>query len=47
MDKADDLAYDNAFSRLIHAIGKDTLKKLQSSKVLLCGLRGLGIEIGA
>lgn len=42
-----DLKFDNEYSRLIGAIGKDALKRLQSAKVLLVGLNGLGLEIGA
>lgn len=40
-----DLKFDNEYSRLIGAIGKDALKRLQSAKVLLVGLNGLGLEI--
>lgn len=42
-----DLKFDNEYSRLIGAIGKDALKRLQAAKVLLVGLNGLGLEIGA
>lgn len=42
---AKDLKFDNEYSRLIGAIGKDALKRLQSAKVLLVGLTGLGLEI--
>ena len=45
--KAKDLKFDNEYSRLIGAIGKDALKRLQAAKVLLVGLNGLGLEIGA
>jgi len=41
----DESKYDNEFSRLLAALGKEALKKLQASKILLCGLGGLGIEI--
>jgi ubiquitin-activating enzyme E1 len=40
-----DLKFDNEYSRLIGAIGKDALKRLQAAKVLLVGLNGLGLEI--
>eukprot|EP01128_Nolandella_sp_AFSM9_P005358 TRINITY_DN256_c0_g2_i1.p1 TRINITY_DN256_c0_g2~~TRINITY_DN256_c0_g2_i1.p1 ORF type:complete len:1063 (-),score=334.92 TRINITY_DN256_c0_g2_i1:80-3268(-) len=40
-----DLSYDNEFSRLIGTLGKDALKRLQASKILLVGVGGLGIEI--
>lgn len=45
--QAKDLKFDNEYSRLIGAIGKDALKRLQAAKVLLVGLNGLGLEIGA
>lgn len=41
--------YENVWSRLIAAMGaggKETLKQLQHSSVLVIGLKGLGIEIG-
>jgi hypothetical protein len=31
---------------LIGTIGEEALKRLQSSKILLLGLKGLGVEIG-
>jgi len=40
-----EIQYDETWSRLIYTIGKDALKKLQESKILLIGMRGLGIEI--
>lgn len=47
LSQTKDLKFDNEYSRLIGAIGKDALKRLQSAKVLLVGLNGLGLEIGA
>jgi molybdopterin/thiamine biosynthesis adenylyltransferase len=41
-----ELQYQNEFSRLLGAIGEEALKRLQSSRVLLIGLKGLGVEIG-
>jgi len=43
--KKDEQTYDNEFSRLIATLGKEALQKLQSSKILLAGLNGLGAEI--
>jgi ubiquitin-activating enzyme E1 len=40
-----ELQYQNEFSRLLGAIGEEALKRLQSSRVLLIGLKGLGVEI--
>lgn len=47
LHKSSELHFENEFSRLIGTLGKDALKKLQSSKILLVGLGGLGVEIGA
>jgi len=44
--KSGELRYENEYSRLIAALGKEALFKLQSSKILLVGLGGLGAEIG-
>jgi len=41
-----DLAFDNEFSRLIGAIGKEALLRMHQSKVFLSGVKGIGIEIG-
>ena len=38
---------ENEFSRLIAAIGANTLKRLQMTKILVLGLRGVGLEVGA
>lgn len=40
-----ELHYDNANSRIIGAIGKEALKKLQQIKILIIGMGGLGAEI--
>lgn len=40
--EVDTLKYDNEYSRLIHAIGKEALGRLQANNVLLVGLKGLG-----
>jgi len=40
-----DLKYENEWSRLLATLGKQALIKLQSSKVLIIGLGGLGAEI--
>lgn len=40
-----DREFDNEYSRLIHAIGKDTLLKMKNYKILLCGLAGVGLEV--
>jgi ubiquitin-activating enzyme E1 len=40
-----ELQYQNEFSRLIGTIGEEALKRLQASKILLLGLKGLGLEI--
>ena len=45
-DKNENLEYDDKWSRLIHAIGKETLLKMQQARILITGLKGLGMEIG-
>lgn len=40
-----DLAFDNEFSRLIGAIGKEALLRMHQSKVFISGVKGIGIEI--
>jgi len=42
---SDTLHYDNEYSRLIGAIGKQALEKLQANSVLISGMKGLGVEI--
>ena len=37
---------ENEYSRLIAAIGANTLKRLQATKILVLGLRGVGLEVG-
>jgi len=44
--KSSELHFENEYSRLIGTLGKEALLKLQSSKVLLVGLGGLGVEVG-
>jgi tRNA A37 threonylcarbamoyladenosine dehydratase len=39
---AEELKYDNEYSRLIGAIGKEALGRLQANSVLLVGCKGLG-----
>jgi hypothetical protein len=41
-----ELEYQNEYSRLIGTLGEEALKRLQASKILLLGLKGLGLEIG-
>jgi hypothetical protein len=41
-----DLAFDNEFSRLMATIGREALIRMHQSKVLISGLKGLGMEIG-
>jgi len=36
---------ENEYSRLIAAIGANTLKRLQATKILVLGLRGVGLEV--
>lgn len=36
---------ENEYSRLIAAIGANTLKRLQMTKILVLGLRGVGLEV--
>ena len=45
-EKNQDLKFDDQWSRLIHAIGKEALLKMQQAKILIVGLKGLGMEIG-
>jgi ubiquitin-activating enzyme E1 len=45
MSSESDLDYQNEYSRLIHAVGAEALKKLQASNVLIVGLNGLGVEV--
>lgn len=48
-DDSERKQFENVWSRLIPALGEggqETLKKLQTSSVLVVGLKGLGIEIG-
>jgi len=40
-----DRDYENEWSRLLATVGKDSLRRLQQSKILLIGLNGLGAEI--
>lgn len=47
MHKSAELHFENEYSRLLGTLGKDALKRLQASKILLVGAGGLGIEIGA
>jgi len=42
---AERLAYEDRWSRLLHAVGADALKRFQSGKILVSGLKGLGLEI--
>ncbi len=44
--EAERLAYDDRWSRLLHAVGVEALKRFQGAKILISGLRGLGLEIG-
>jgi len=41
----EDKAFEAEYSRLIHAVGKETLIKMNQYKILLIGLGGLGVEI--
>mmetsp|Transcript_8059 Transcript_8059/g.22820 ORF Transcript_8059/g.22820 Transcript_8059/m.22820 type:complete len:1067 (-) Transcript_8059:85-3285(-) len=41
----DDREFEAEYSRLIHAVGKDALLKMQQYRILLGGLGGLGAEI--
>jgi hypothetical protein len=43
---AERLAYEDRWSRLLHAVGAEALKRFQSGKILVSGLKGLGLEIG-
>lgn len=38
--------YDQKYSRLLAVVGHKGLRALQSSKILIIGAKGLGIEIG-
>jgi hypothetical protein len=38
---------DELYSRQLYAIGHKAQTRIQSSNVLLVGLRGIGVEIGA
>eukprot|EP00008_Paramoeba_atlantica_P004572 CAMPEP_0201488738 /NCGR_PEP_ID=MMETSP0151_2-20130828/19350_1 /ASSEMBLY_ACC=CAM_ASM_000257 /TAXON_ID=200890 /ORGANISM="Paramoeba atlantica, Strain 621/1 / CCAP 1560/9" /LENGTH=1033 /DNA_ID=CAMNT_0047874091 /DNA_START=110 /DNA_END=3211 /DNA_ORIENTATION=+ len=40
-----DMDFESEYSRLIHAVGKDTLLKMKNYRILLLGLKGLGIEV--
>lgn len=40
-----DLAFDNEFSRLMATIGREALLRMHQSKVIISGLKGLGMEI--
>ena len=40
-----DMEFEAEYSRLIHAVGKDTLLRMQQYRILLCGMGGLGVEI--
>eukprot|EP01091_Cochliopodium_minus_P000175 TRINITY_DN101_c0_g2_i1.p1 TRINITY_DN101_c0_g2~~TRINITY_DN101_c0_g2_i1.p1 ORF type:complete len:1026 (-),score=378.99 TRINITY_DN101_c0_g2_i1:76-3153(-) len=44
-ENKENLEYDDKWSRLIHAIGKEALMKMQQAKILVSGLKGLGMEI--
>ena len=37
--------FDSEYSRLIAAVGRDALRRMQSASVLIIGVRGLGVEI--
>ena len=39
-------SFENEYSRLIPVLGKDSLLKLQKSKILVSGMKGLGAETG-
>jgi hypothetical protein len=43
---AGDIEYDLKYSRLLAALEHKGLRALQTSKILIVGMRGLGIEIG-
>ena len=44
MDKKENKIDDDLYSRTIFTYGMDTMKKLSTMKVLIIGMRGLGIE---
>ncbi len=37
---------DGLYSRQLYVMGHEAMHKMSSSKVLIIGLRGLGVEIG-
>jgi molybdopterin/thiamine biosynthesis adenylyltransferase len=34
------------YSRQVYVLGLETMKKLAETNVLICGVKGLGLEIG-
>jgi tRNA A37 threonylcarbamoyladenosine dehydratase len=40
------LAYEDRWSRLAASLGLEALKRFQTARVLVSGLKGLGLEIG-
>ena len=43
----DEARWEDANSRLIAVVGADALKRLQAARILVLGMSGLGVEIGA
>lgn len=37
---------EGLYSRQIYVLGEEAMKKMTSSKILIIGLKGLGVEIG-
>lgn len=37
---------EGLYSRQLYVMGRDAQKRMGSAKVLICGLNGLGVEIG-
>jgi hypothetical protein len=40
------LAYEDRWSRLAASLGLEALRRFQTARVLVSGLKGLGLEIG-
>ena len=38
---------ENLYSRQIAVLGHEAMKRMQASNILICGMKGLGLEIGA
>ena len=47
MDVDGDAVDEGLYSRQLYVLGHETMRKMQTTNILISGLRGIGVEIGS